>query len=45
MENFNLYQITSSFPALMENDEISDEVKEQIKSELNQLLEIKSKNK
>lgn len=44
MENFNLYQITSSFPALMENDEITDEVKEQIQEELHQLLINKSKN-
>jgi hypothetical protein len=44
MENFNLYQITSSFPALMENEEITDDIKEQIKQELHQLLVNKSKN-
>ena len=44
MENFNLYQITSSFPALIENDEITDETKKQIQEELNQLLENKSKS-
>lgn len=44
MENFSLYQITSSIPALMENDEITEDIKEQIKQELNQLLENKSKN-
>ena len=44
MENFSLYQITSSFPALMENEEITEDIKEQIKQELHQLLENKSKN-
>ena len=44
MNNLSLYQITSSFPALMENEEITEDIKEQIKQELNQLLENKSKN-
>lgn len=44
MNNLTLYQITSSFPALMENDEITEDIKEQIKQELFQLLENKSKN-
>lgn len=41
---FNFYQITAGFPALMENEEISQEDKEKIESELNMLLQKKSKN-
>lgn len=44
MDNLSLYQITSSFPALMENEEVTEEVKGQIKEELNQLLQKKSKS-
>lgn len=44
MESFSLYQITSSFPALMENEEITQDIKDQIEEELIQLLENKSKN-
>ena len=40
---FNFYQITAGFPALMENEEISQEDKEKIESELNMLLQKKSK--
>ncbi len=44
MSEFNFYQITAGFPALMENEEISQEDKEKIESELNILLQKKSKN-
>lgn len=44
MNNFSLYTITSAFPILMENDEISEEEKNQIKEELSTLLANKSMN-
>ena len=44
MSEFNLYQITSAFPLLMENDEITDEDKSKIKEELTLLLQQKSQN-
>lgn len=42
MSNLNLYEITGAFPALMENDEISEENKKQIEEELTLLLQQKS---
>lgn len=44
MNNLNLYEITNAFPALMENEEISDENKKQIEEELTLLLQQKSQN-
>lgn len=44
MSNLNLYEITNAFPALMENDEISEENKKQIEEELVLLLQQKSQN-
>ncbi len=44
MNNLSLYEITSAFPALMENEEITDEVKRQINEELTILLQQKSEN-
>lgn len=44
MSEFNLYQITSAFPLLMENEEITDEDKSKIKEELTLLLQQKSQN-
>lgn len=44
MKNLSLYEITSAFPALMENEEITDEVKRQINEELTILLQQKSEN-
>ena len=44
MSNLNLYEITNAFPALMENDEISEENKKQIEEELTLLLQQKSQN-
>lgn len=44
MNNFSLYTITSAFPALMENEEISEEEKKQLQEELNTLLANKSMN-
>ena len=44
MNNLNLYEITSAFPMLMENEEISEENKAQIKEELTLLLQQKSQN-
>lgn len=44
MSEFNFYQITAGFPALMENKEISQEDKKKIEDELNILLQKKSKN-
>lgn len=40
----SLYQITSAFPALMENEEITEENKEKIQEELTLLLQKKSTN-
>lgn len=44
MSNLSLYKITSGFPKLMENEEITEEDKIKIKEELTQLLQKKSKN-
>ena len=44
MNNLSLYEITSGFPALMENEEISDEDKKKIEDELVILLQQKSQN-
>lgn len=44
MENLSLYQITNAFPALMENEEITEENKKQIIEELTVLLQQKSQN-
>lgn len=42
MEKLSLYQITSAFPALMEQEEISEEDKANIEKELTELLQKKS---
>ena len=44
MDNFNLYEITSGFSALMENEEITEEDKKKIEEELTVLLQQKSQN-
>ena len=44
MNNFSLYEITSGFPALMENEEITEEDKKKIEDELTVLLQQKSQN-
>ena len=44
MKNFSLYEITSGFPALMENEEITEEDKKKIEDELITLLQRKSQN-
>ena len=44
MSNLSLHEITSGFPKLMENEEITEEDKIKIKEELTQLLQKKSKN-
>ena len=43
MENLSLYQITSSFPKLIE-EEMSEEDKKEVKKELTELLQPKSQN-
>ena len=44
MNNLSLYEITSGFPALMENEEITEEDKKKIEEELTALLQKKSQN-
>ena len=44
MNKFSLYEITSGFPALMENEEITEEDKKKIEDELTVLLQQKSQN-
>ena len=44
MGNLSLYEITSAFPKLMEQEDITDEVKQQIEQELTTLLQQKSQN-
>ena len=44
MNNLSLYEITSGFPALMENEEITEEDKKKIEEELTVLLQKKSQN-
>ena len=39
---YSLYQITSAFPKLMEQDDISEEDKKEIEKELTQILKQKS---
>lgn len=41
---FNFYQITAGFPALMENEEMTQEEKEKLEEELDVLLQGKSTN-
>lgn len=44
MSNLSLYEITNAFPALMENEEITEEDKIKIEEELTMLLQQKSQN-
>lgn len=44
MNNLSLYEITNAFPALMENEEITEEDKIKIEEELTMLLQQKSQN-
>lgn len=44
MSEFSLYTITSAFPLLMENEELTVEEKEKVKEELTVLLQQKSQN-
>lgn len=44
MNSFSLYEITSGFPALMENEEITEEDKKKLEDELTILLQQKSQN-
>lgn len=44
MNSLSLYQITSAFPMLMEQEEITPELKEQLEKELTELLKQKSQN-
>ena len=44
MSNLSLYEITNAFPALMESEEITEEDKNNIKTELTMLLQQKSQN-
>ena len=44
MNNLSLYEITSGFPALMDNEEITEEEKRKIEDELIVLLQQKSQN-
>lgn len=44
MNKFSLYEITSGFPALMENEEITEEDKKKLEDELTILLQQKSQN-
>lgn len=44
MSSLALYEITNAFPALMENEEITEEDKNKIKEELTILLQQKSQN-
>lgn len=44
MSELSLYQITSAFPKLMENEEITEEDKTKIEEELTLLLQSKSQN-
>ena len=44
MNNLSLYEITSGFPALMENEEITEENRKKIEEELTLLLQKKSQN-
>lgn len=44
MNNLSLYEITNAFPALMENEGITEEDKAKIEEELTMLLQQKSQN-
>lgn len=44
MNNLSLYQITSAFPMLMEQEEMSEEDKKKVQEELTVLLQQKSQN-
>ena len=44
MNNLSLYDITNAFPAIMENEEITEEDKEKVQEELTLLLQQKSQN-
>ena len=44
MQEISLYQITSAFPAIMEQEEITPELKEELERELITLLHEKSQN-
>ena len=44
MSSLALYEITNAFPALMENEDITEEDKNKIQSELTMLLQQKSQN-
>ena len=44
MNSLSLYQITSAFPMLMDQEEITPELKEQLEKELTELLKQKSQN-
>lgn len=44
MNNFSLYEITNNFPIIMEQEEISESLKEEMIKELTLLLQQKSQN-
>lgn len=44
MKNLSLYQITNTFPMIMESEEMTEELKDQLLEELNGLLQQKSQN-
>ena len=44
MNNLSLYDITNAFPAIMENEEITEEDKKKVEEELTLLLQQKSQN-
>ena len=44
MNNLSLYEITNNFPRIMEQEELTDELKEEIIKELTLLLQHKSQN-
>lgn len=44
MEKFSLYQITSAFPAIMEEEEMTPDLKKKLEEELIILLQQKSQN-
>lgn len=44
MESLSLYQITSAFPKLIDQEEMSEEDKKEVEKELTELLQQKSQN-
>lgn len=44
MSDLSLYQITNTFPIIMENEELTDELKKELTEELTLLLQQKSQN-